>query len=144
MTMLSQKIILASAALMVLASVGVTAARAAEAALAPDPAPLIAEDDWVHKPTAKEAWSFYPERATRQMRSGEVRLRCAVEDTGQVTGCVVVADSKPGNRFGEAALKMSRLFVIRPRVINGAVVDGALVTIPIVFRVAQVSIWPQS
>jgi protein TonB len=140
----SQKTILTGAALMVLASMGVTAARAAEAALSPDPAPLIAEDDWIHKPTAKEAWRFYPEHAARLLRGGEVRLRCAVEDTGQVTGCVVVADSKPGNRFGEAALKMSRLFVIRPRVNNGAVVNGALVTIPVVFRVAQVSIWPQS
>ncbi len=140
----SHKTILAGAALMVLASAGVTAARAAEAALSPDPAPLIAEDDWIHKPMGKEAWRFYPERATRQMRNGEVRLRCAVEDTGQVTGCVVVADSKPGNRFGEAALKMSRLFVIKPRVIDGAVVNGALVTIPVVFRVVQISIWPQS
>lgn len=140
----SHRTILTGAALMVLASVGVTAARAAEAALSPDPAPLIAEDDWIYKPTAKEAWRFYPEHAARQLRGGEVRLRCAVEDTGRVSGCVVASDSRPGNHFGEAALKMSRLFVIRPRVIDGAVVNGALVIIPVVFRVAQISIWPQS
>jgi protein TonB len=135
------KLVPAGVALMALAGVGVTAARAAEAALSPDPAPLIAEDDWIHKPTAKEAWRFYPEHAARQMRGGEVRLRCAVEDSGLVTGCVVVADSKPGNRFGEAALKMSRLFVIRPRVTDGAVVNGALVTIPVVFQIIQLSNW---
>jgi protein TonB len=138
-----QKTILASAALLALGGATAAAARAAEANPSPDPAPFVAEDDWIHKPTAKETWRFYPEHAQRWEREGAVRLRCGVQDTGQVAGCVVVSDSRPGNHFGDAALKMSRLFLIKPRVINGAVVNGALVTIPVGFEIVGFP-WPKT
>lgn len=112
-----------------LAALGGTTVRAAEAALSPDPAPLISEDDWIHKPTSIEAARFYPVRALRMMRIGEARLRCAVEETGEVTGCVVAGESLPGYGFGAAALKMSHVFLIRPRAVN-----GFIVTIPVEFK----------
>jgi len=102
------------------------------------PAPrAIANPQWSSRPSGEDVARFYPERAQRQGREGRVALDCQVTAKGAVAGCVVVSEEPQGFGFGEAALKLSRLFKMKPRMEDGQAVEGASVRIPITFRLAK-------
>lgn len=103
----------------------------------PSPPPsgsVIARPDWVRKPNGDDLSRFYPDRAMRLEREGSATIQCVVEATGALTGCVIVAESPRDFGFGDAALKLSRLFKMRPVTQDGQPVGGARVRIPMVFR----------
>lgn len=79
----------------------------------------------------------YPDRARRLEIEGRVLLECEVLETGLMSECVVLEETPPDYGFGAAALKMSRLFKMKPMIRDGVPVAGAKVKIPLVFRPPQ-------
>ena len=80
---------------------------------------------------------YYPERAQRLERSGSVTLQCTVNARGAVDNCSVVSEDPADFGFGDAAIRLSRLFRMKPRTRDGAAVEGGTVRIPIAFRIAS-------
>ena len=99
----------------------------------PRPAPVIANPDWVRKPTAEQLMRAYPSAAEARGIGGVANLTCMVRVDGGLTGCSVTSET-PGNQgFGRAAMSLSRHFRLSPRALDGQAVDGARVTMAIRF-----------
>lgn len=95
---------------------------------------LIVGPQWARKPNGEALARFYPDRATRLEREGSATIQCIVDAGGLLTACEIIAESPRDFGFGEAALKMSRLFKLKPLTRDGQPVAGASVRIPLVFR----------
>ena len=105
---------------------------------APPPEPprpsVITNPDWARLPSGEDVARYYPDRAQRMGAEGRVVLSCSVTARGTLENCSVVEESPADQDFGSAAMRMTRLFRMRPRTADGAPVEGGTVRIPISFR----------
>lgn len=65
---------------------------------------------------------------------GSVLLSCIVQVNGTVKDCKVEEESPKDAGFGEAALKLTPQFRMKPQIVGGKPVGGARVRIPMVFK----------
>ena len=100
------------------------------------PPPSIVNPEWLRKPTGEDLTQYYPEAAQREALDGRATISCAVSEAGDVERCSVISESPEGYGFGQAALKLSPLFKMRPKSQDGIPVEGS-VRIPIVFRIPE-------
>lgn len=100
----------------------------------PPAAPTIVNPDWSSRPDAADMERYYPERAKRLDLNGRATIQCRVTAKGAVTDCSVIAEDPMGYAFGDAALKLSKLFKMKPKLQDGQAVEGATVKIPIAFQ----------
>ncbi|WP_430419406.1 TonB family protein [Phenylobacterium sp.] len=98
------------------------------------PDPIIRNPTWLKRPGAREFERFYPDREMRMETEGRAVLNCMVTASGSVTGCKVASLTPANSGFGDAALKLSRYFVMSPRTVDGQAVEGGQVSIPITFN----------
>lgn len=94
---------------------------------------VITQPDWIRKPNAEQLSDFYPKAAAAFDRAGRVTLDCKVRSDGTLEACRVADESPPGEGFGDAALRMTGIFQMKPFTLDGRAVSGARIYIPINF-----------
>ena len=111
-----------------------------EVARAPPPPPtaprpsVVTNPDWIRRPSADQFAQYYPERAQRLEMAGRATIVCTVTAAGTLQGCSVTSEDPADYGFGDAAIKMSRFFKMKPATRDGVPVEGLKVTIPLRFN----------
>jgi protein TonB len=95
---------------------------------------LIVNPDWARRPSEEDIAEHYPERALRTQTSGRATISCTVTVRGALADCEVLSETPERYGFGEAALKLSRIFRMKPQTPNGAPVEGGAVRVPLEFK----------
>ncbi len=90
--------------------------------------------DWLHKPNGEDMARVYPPGAAHAGLNGGAVISCHVTALGTLVECKVDDERPAGKGFGEAALKLGRLFKMRPITKDGLPVAGGTVHIPIRFQ----------
>jgi len=79
----------------------------------------------------------FPDRALRGNISGSATLSCKVTTVGVVRDCVVLSETPSEYGFGAAAVRVSKNFKMKPRLVDGQAIEGATVKIPLTFRLEE-------
>jgi periplasmic protein TonB len=96
--------------------------------------------NWLRKATREDVWRVYPRDARRHGVEGVALVSCQVTEKGELADCAVLLETPSNEGFGEAALKLMRLFAMRPATSAGTPVGGSAVTLPIQFRMPRLSV----
>jgi protein TonB len=105
---------------------------------APPPAPhVLTGVGFERLPNADDLAQYYPERAQRLEKQGSAVIKCVVNSRGGLTQCTVVSEDPQDYGFGDAALKVSHIFKLKPATSDGKPVDGGIFTTKITFRLAD-------
>ncbi len=99
------------------------------------PPMLITNPDWARRPSGEDIAQYYPERAQRTETNGSATISCTVAANGTLFNCSVVSEAPADYGFGEAALRMFRIYRMRPRTAEGAPIEGRTVRARIEFKV---------
>ncbi len=95
--------------------------------------PYVTRPYWTKLPGPADIAKVYPEKAREAGVRGRATLRCLVTKGGALETCTVIGE-RPGDlSFGDAALKLSGLFKMKSRTLDGAPVAGAQIVIPVEF-----------
>jgi TonB family protein len=62
---------------------------------------------------------------------GEAVIRCRVQPSGQLSGCVVVSETPKGANVGAFALKLAKNYRVAP---DDRRIRGGVITIPMQFK----------
>ena len=111
----------------------------------PDPQPHVGEPkpriltnpQFDRTPNADDLAQYYPERANRLGKEGAAVIRCTVTAKGALVGCVVLSETPPAFGFGDAALKLAKLFKLKPATSDGVPVDGGVFSTRITFKLPE-------
>jgi len=94
---------------------------------------LVRNAEWVYRPTPEALKTYYPASARRRNVDGSVFLICTLTASGTVERCRAERETPAAEGFAQAALSASQLFRFRPPSVNGRLVKGAQVLIPVTF-----------
>jgi protein TonB len=96
-------------------------------AVDPPPAPptptVITRPEWINRASARDFARYYPRRAIDRNQEGRVTLDCIVDVDGRLN-CTVTSEEPDGWGFGDAAMRISRQFQMRPMLQNGQPTAG--------------------
>lgn len=98
---------------------------------------LIANPDWARRPSDEDIAQYYPDRALRTETNGRAILSRTVTAWGTLADCEAVSETPQNYGFGEAALKLSRIFRMKLRTFDGEPVEGGAVRVPIEFKLPR-------
>ncbi len=87
---------------------------------------------WLRKPTGSDIAAVYPQRAIDETLSGRILIECQVTAQGRMSACIVLNETPVNYGFGDAALKLSRGFVLDPKAAYDSPLEGGVIALPIV------------
>jgi periplasmic protein TonB len=99
------------------------------AAAAEETRDYVARPVWTRTPTINDMHKYYPVRAGGA--GGQAVLDCQIDVGGSLSNCVVRGETPQNVDLGAAALKLSRLFRMKPKDADGAPVADRWLTLPI-------------
>jgi protein TonB len=102
----------------------------------PPHTPVVDNPDWLHKPNGDDYADYYPARAMELDKTGRVTLHCTVTAKGTLADCSADEDP-PGYGFGDASLRISKLFKMKPLTADGKAVEGGKFSTVIVWKLAE-------
>lgn len=92
---------------------------------------------WAEKaPGPADYLRVYPPKAKELGAASSVRLACTIRKDRKLD-CVTDWEQHPGQGFGEAALKVSKLYVVK-KSIEPQLQPGSVVIVPVRFQVEDV------
>ncbi len=97
------------------------------------PVVTLSEVPFTQRPTAGDFSRHYPRRALMNGTDGRVTLDCVVQRNLRLS-CSMAEEDPPGQGFGQAALRLSRVFRAARQFPDGRPTVGAQVRVPLVFR----------
>jgi len=104
----------------------------------PDPSEaktrLLTNPQFDRQPSADDLAQYYPERANRLGKTGTASIRCTVSSKGALVGCIVTGEDPAAFGFGDAALKLAKVFKLNPATADGVPVDGGVLSTRITFK----------
>ena len=109
----------------------------------PAPAPevkrpsVITKPDFSRRPSNDDMTRYFPDRAQRMGQSGRATLNCTVTVKGTLENCSVSGEDPPDFGFGDATMKVSKLFKIKPKTLDGAPVEGGEIHIPLRWQIPK-------
>jgi protein TonB len=134
----------AGAVLVAVLSLG---AACAAWATAPKTPTLIAQPDWIAKPTGADIKRLYPAQALKQGVTGKVVMTCRVDAAGKLQRCALNDVAVTGENlpvgpnadlgFGAATLKLAELFQMKPTSKDGVATAGGEIRIPVRWGLPQ-------
>jgi len=92
----------------------------------------IAKPVWVRTPSVDDMTRLYPKALHGAVAKGV--LDCQLDAAGAFSSCTVTSETPADKGVGEAVLKLSRLFRMKPVDGKGKPVDGRWVTLPVTWR----------
>lgn len=97
----------------------------------------VAGPDWARRPGGDDLARYYPDAAARQEIGGRSTVLCQVTGEGWLELCRVETETPVDMGFGDASLKLTRLFRLRPLTGDGRPVEGFTIRLPIVWSVPE-------
>lgn len=113
---------------------GCALTTAAFAQIAEQPAP---SKQWEKTPSSRLDPGSWPERALRLEKGGDAVLKCSHDEKGVLSACVVLKQSPGDLQFGAAALRMSRVFRLKPTLSDGSPLQPGDITFSVPFRIEE-------
>jgi TonB family protein len=98
---------------------------------------VVTDPDWIETPNGDDFATYFPPVAAMLSLGGRVVMRCQVSTTGTLDDCTITNEAPAGLGFGEAALKISQYFRMKPMSVDGASVAGGKINIPIRFAPSE-------
>jgi len=95
---------------------------------------LIEKPDWIRTPTQDDVVRFYPDQALARSIRGTAKLSCSVSPSGSLEGCNVISETPGSLGFGDTALRLSRIYRMRPYDARKRPVVGGLVRLNMTFE----------
>jgi protein TonB len=98
---------------------------------------ILTNPQFDRKPNADDMAQYYPERANRLGQEGAATIRCTVSAKGALIACLVASEAPADGGFGDAALKLAKVFRLKPATADGAPVDGGVFSTKITFKLPE-------
>jgi Gram-negative bacterial TonB protein C-terminal len=106
------------------------------AACASTPPDTASWPPWAEKaPGPEDYLRVYPKKAKQLGAESSVRLTCTIKRNRRLD-CETQWEQHPGQGFGQAALKVSKLYVVK-KSIEPEIQPGKIVIVPIAFRLSD-------
>ncbi|HET9160090.1 MAG TPA: TonB family protein [Caulobacteraceae bacterium] len=104
---------------------------------APAQVSVVTAPDWDVRPSSEMMERHFPPIAVTFGISGSARITCKVKIDHTLTDCRVIEERPEGLGFGKAAVETAQEFRMKPETRDGEPVEGASVTVPVMFPIVD-------
>ena len=88
---------------------------------------------WQVVPTAAQTAAAWPSAAPASLATGHAMLRCRLRFDTSLAACTVISEDPADRGFGEAALRLSAQFRVRPGMAEADTIAAARIKVPFTF-----------
>jgi protein TonB len=75
---------------------------------------VVDHPSWMRRPNGSDFTTYFPPTAIDPPQEGHTVMQCEITPSGFLAGCVIAKETAPEMGYGEASLKLARMFRARP------------------------------